>query len=114
MAEVIDVDSHVYEPAAVWDEYVPAGDRDRVRRAFSSSVGPDGAVTTTLNGEVAKNLNRSMLVRQAIWRPGMTIDEIGNLDPTVFHPLNPGAWDPAAKWPTWMFWGSIGPSCIRP
>ena len=27
----------------------------------------------------------------------MTIDEIGDLDPTVSHPLNPGAWDPAAR-----------------
>lgn len=97
MAEVVDVDSHVYEPAAIWDEYVPAADRDRVRRAFSSVIHQDGIVRTTLNGEVAKNLNRTKVVRQAIWRPGLSIDEIGNLDPAVAHPLNPGAWDPAAR-----------------
>jgi len=97
MAEVVDVDSHVYEPPAIWDEYVPAADRERVRRAFSSSIDKDGTVTTTINGEVAKNLNRTKVVRQAIWRPGLTIDEIGNLDPTISHPLNPGAWDPTAR-----------------
>jgi predicted TIM-barrel fold metal-dependent hydrolase len=97
MAEVVDVDSHVYEPAAVWDEYVPAGDRDRVRQAFSSDLGPDGTVTTTLNGQPAKQLNRTKVVRQAIWRPGMTIDEIGDLSPTGDHAINPGAWEPAAR-----------------
>ncbi len=97
MAEVVDVDSHVYEPAAVWDDYVPAADRDRVRQAFSSTISDDGTVTTTLNGQAAKNLNRTRLVRQAIWRPGLTIDEIGTMDPAVFQPLNPGAWDPAAR-----------------
>ena len=34
MAEIIDVDSHVYEPAALWDDFVPEADRDRVRQAF--------------------------------------------------------------------------------
>jgi uncharacterized protein len=97
MAEVVDVDSHVYEPAAVWDDYVPAGDGERVRRAFSSTIDADGTVVTTLNGERARNLNRTKLVRQAIWRPGMTIDDVGDLDPAVAHPLNPGAWDPTAR-----------------
>src|SRR6202034_2788972 len=97
MADVVDVDSHVYEPAAVWDDYVPAADRDRVRRAFSSDLGPDGTVTTILNGEPAKNLNRTKVVRQAIWRPGLTLDEIGDLDPTAAHSINPGAWDPVAR-----------------
>ena len=97
MAEVVDVDSHVYEPAAVWDDYVPAADRERVRRAFLSTLDEDGTVTTILNGEPAKNLNRTKVVRQAVWRPGMTIDEIGGLDPTVAVALNPGAWEPAAR-----------------
>jgi predicted TIM-barrel fold metal-dependent hydrolase len=97
MADVVDVDSHVYEPAAVWDDYVPAADRDRVRRAFSSTIADDGTVTTTVNGQVAKNLNRTRIIRQAIWRPGLTIEVIGTMDPAVFQPLNPGAWDPGAR-----------------
>jgi predicted TIM-barrel fold metal-dependent hydrolase len=97
MAEVVDVDSHVYEPAAVWDDYVPAADRDRVARAFSARLGADGSVTTTLNGQPAKGMNRSKIVRQAIWKPGMTIDDVAALDPDVAHPLNPGAWDATAR-----------------
>ena len=97
MAEVIDVDSHVHEPAAIWDDYVPAADRDRVRQAFVADVAPDGTVVTTLNGRPAKGLNRSKLNRQAIWRPGMTLDDIGGLDPEAGHELNPGAWDATAR-----------------
>ena len=59
MAEVVDVDSHVYEPAAIWDDYVPAADRDRVRRGLLSTRRRRRVVTTTLNGEPAKNLNRT-------------------------------------------------------
>jgi predicted TIM-barrel fold metal-dependent hydrolase len=97
MAEVVDVDSHVYEPAAVWDDHVPTGDRDRVMQAFSSRVGVDGTVETILNGAPARGLNRRKIIRQAIWRPGMTVEDIGALDPDVAHPLNPGAWDAAAR-----------------
>jgi predicted TIM-barrel fold metal-dependent hydrolase len=97
MAEVIDADSHVHEPVAIWDEYVPTGDRERVRRAFFADTAADGTVTTTLNGTPAKGLNRSKLNRQAIWRPGMTIEQIGDLDPDTGHELNPGAWNAAAR-----------------
>ncbi len=97
MALIIDVDSHVYEPAAIWDEYVPAKDRDRAKKAFHHSIDDQGNRTTTLNGQPAKDLNRSMLVRQALWKPGMTVEEIGQLDPQVFQPLNPGAADAKAR-----------------
>jgi uncharacterized protein len=97
MAEVVDVDSHVYEPSAIWDEYVPPADRDRVAAAFSSRVSDDGAVATILNGQPANGLNRTSLVRQAIWRPGLTVDDIGGMDPSVAQPITPGAWDPAAR-----------------
>jgi predicted TIM-barrel fold metal-dependent hydrolase len=97
MAEVVDVDSHVYEPEAIWLDYVPAGDRERVRKAFWSRIDEDGSVATVLNGQPAKGLNRSKLIRQAIWRPGLTLDDIGGMDPNVAHPINPGAWDPAAR-----------------
>lgn len=97
MALLIDVDSHVYEPAAIWDEYVPAKDRDRAKKAFHHSIDDQGNRTTTLNGQPAKDLNRSMLVRQALWKPGMTVEEIGQLDPQVFQPLNPGAANAKAR-----------------
>ena len=42
MAPVVDVDSHVYEPPAIWDEYVPAEMRGMARAAFYHEVDSDG------------------------------------------------------------------------
>jgi predicted TIM-barrel fold metal-dependent hydrolase len=97
MAPVIDVDGHVYEPRQIWDEYVPTELQAMARSAFFHEIDDQGNRTTIVNGRPAKELNRSRLVRQAIWRPGMTIDDIGGLDPDQFTPLNPGAWDPAQR-----------------
>jgi predicted TIM-barrel fold metal-dependent hydrolase len=96
MAEIIDADSHVYEPAAVWD-HVPDGERARAMAAFHHVTDADGNVSVTVNGQPGKPMNRTKLVRQAIWRPGMTPDTIGQLDPDVFTPLNPGAADVTAR-----------------
>ena len=89
MAPVVDIDSHVYEPPAIWDEYVPVELRGTARSAFYHEVDSDGNPLTVLNGAVGPELNRSRLVRQAIWRPGMTPSSIGQLDPDVFQPLTP-------------------------
>lgn len=97
MGSVVDIDSHVYEPTAIWDQYVPAELRGVARAAFYHEVDGEGNRLTILNGRPGRELNRSQLVRQAIWRPGMTPDDIGSLDPDVFQPLNPGAYDPAAR-----------------
>ena len=50
-----------------------------------------------LNGQPGRSLHRAKLVRQAIWRPGMTLEDIGALDPHSFHRLNPGASEAAAR-----------------
>ncbi len=97
MAAVVDVDSHVYEPTEIWESYVPTELRALARSAFYHEVDADGNRLTVLNGGSARDLNRSRLVRQAIWRPGMTPESIGQLDPDVFQPLTPGASDPAAR-----------------
>jgi predicted TIM-barrel fold metal-dependent hydrolase len=97
MAPVIDVDSHVYETTEIWERYVPVEYRGLARSAFFHDIDNDGNALTILNGAAVGELNRSRLVRQAIWRPGMTLDEIGQLDPDVCVPLNPGASDPAAR-----------------
>lgn len=97
MPPVVDADSHVYEPVAIWDAYVPPEWRPLARSAFFHEVDGDGNTLTILNGHVGPELNRSRVVRQAVWRPGMTPDAIGGLDPDTFVPLNPGASDPAAR-----------------
>ena len=97
MAGVVDIDSHVFEPAALWDDYIPAPDRELAIRAFHYNLDREGNEAIVLNGRPAKSMNRSKIVRQAVWRPGMRPEDIGRLDPRVFHPLNPGASDPKAR-----------------
>ncbi|HXY94318.1 MAG TPA: amidohydrolase family protein [Acidimicrobiia bacterium] len=94
---VVDVDSHVYEPAVIWDDYVEPSLRERARDGFWHYVDEAGNPVTIVNGARAPELNRSRIVRQAIWRPGMTPAAIGALDPDVPQQANPGAWDPAVR-----------------
>ena len=93
---VIDVDSHVYEPPQIWDR-VPTEYQSMVKAALYHEIDDEGNQLTILNGKPARGLNRSKIVRQAIWRPGWTAEDIGQLDPDVFHPLNPGASDVEAR-----------------
>lgn len=94
---VVDIDSHVYEPKDIWDRYIPAEDRAVARSAFFHGLDDEGNAVTVLNGKPAHELNRTKIVRQAIWRPGMTPEQIGALDPEAAHPLNLGAWDPTQR-----------------
>jgi len=97
MSAVVDVDSHVWEPAAIWEEYLDRDYRVLARSAFWHDVDARGLETTVLNGRRARALKRSGINRQACWRPGMTADQIGQLDPEAEHPIAPGAQDPAAR-----------------
>jgi predicted TIM-barrel fold metal-dependent hydrolase len=93
---VIDADSHVFEPSAIWEDYLDRPYRVSARSAFWYEE-VDGITTALLNGKPAKPLNASRINRQAIWRPGMKAEDIGALDPTVAHPTNPGAGEPGAR-----------------
>jgi uncharacterized protein len=86
---IVDVDSHVYEPEAIWGDYLPDAVRARARGAFSRRNG-----TVVLNGEP---ITLARFNRQAAFRPGLTLDDIGRVDPDNPPPPNPGAWDPAAR-----------------
>src|SRR5688572_19358547 len=94
---VIDIDSHFYEPDDIWERFVPPDTRTAARSAFWHGTDPRGNRLTILNGAVAKELGRSKLVRHGIWRPGMTPEDIGDLDPDVPTPINPGAYDATAR-----------------
>jgi predicted TIM-barrel fold metal-dependent hydrolase len=89
VATVVDVDSPVYEPEAVWGDYLPSDVRAAARSAFSRRDG-----TVVVNGETVA-LPR--FNRQAAFRPGMTPEQIGRIDPTDPPAPNPGAWDPLAR-----------------
>ncbi|MGH7859363.1 MAG: amidohydrolase family protein [Candidatus Binatia bacterium] len=94
---VIDADSHVFEPAAIWEKYLDKPYRTLARSAFWYEPGESGTPTILLNGKPAKPMNLSKINRQAIWRPGMKPEDVGALDPEVSHPVNPGASDPRAR-----------------
>lgn len=94
---IIDVDSHVYEPAAIWDRHLDADYRVPARTAFWHDVDEDGIETTILNGRRARALRKSGINRHACWRPGLAPEDIGRLDPDVPHPTTAGASDPVAR-----------------
>jgi predicted TIM-barrel fold metal-dependent hydrolase len=88
---VLDADSHVFEPAEIWTNYLEPEYRVAARSAFYFRQDDDGLPTVILNGRPAPAINSGALNRRAIWRPGMSPDEIGGLDPRKPYPINPGA-----------------------
>ncbi len=113
---VFDGDSHLIEPAAVWETYLDPAYRQSARSAFWHDEGPVTPVTV-LNGRMAAELyqpHASPVVatrqvypphetahvnipRHGVWHPGMTADDVAALDPDRRHPLNPGGSDPEAR-----------------
>jgi predicted TIM-barrel fold metal-dependent hydrolase len=94
---IIDCDTHVLEPAAIWEQYLDPQYRVVARSAFWHETDSRGLTVTLVNGAPARPLSPGGINRQAIWRPGMTAEEIGALDPHLPHPLNPGASDARAR-----------------
>ena len=94
---VIDGDSHVFEPQAIWDQYLEPEYRLPARSAFSYHHDGDGHFAVILNGKPAPWLNSSALNRHALWRPGLTAEAIGAMDPGKPVEINPGAQDPAQR-----------------
>ena len=68
---VFDADSAVFEPAAIWNDYVGSEYRVAVRSAFYYEVDAAGTVSVIVNGRPGIPLNHGQINRQAIWRPGM-------------------------------------------
>jgi len=94
---IFDCDSHVFEPTDLWSSYLDPEYRVLARSAFYYEVDGGGPATAILNGRPARPLTSNGINRQAIWRPGMTAEQIGSLDPARNHPINPGAHDPDAR-----------------
>lgn len=89
---VVDVDSHVYEPEAIWTDYVRAEKRPAAEQAFWRR-----GDELVINGAPARPLNRAHLNRQAIWHPDSSVEEIGRLDPARPPEPNAGSWDVPAR-----------------
>jgi predicted TIM-barrel fold metal-dependent hydrolase len=93
---VFDADSHIVEPAEIWTEYLEPEYRTLGKHALWRE---DGKTSSYLkvNGKVFRDTMNSNIPRHAIWRPGMTWDQVGELDPRRRHPINPGASNPEAR-----------------
>src|SRR5581483_4331423 len=94
---VFDADSLVLEPTEIWTDYLEPEYRVAARSAFYFRQDADGLSTVILNGRPAPPLDSSRINRRAIWRPGITPEAIGGLDPQQPHPINPGAQDAASR-----------------
>ena len=66
------------------------------RHALWRQEGPTGAYLK-VNGEIFRDRSNPNLPRHALWRPGMTWEAIGELDPHTRHPVTEGASDPEAR-----------------
>src|SRR6266699_2751089 len=93
---VFDGDSHVVEPRDVWEKYLEPEYRVLGKYALWREEGKTNSYLK-VNGEMYRDTMPSNIPRHAIWRPGMTWDAIGELDPQTRHAMNEGAWDPQAR-----------------
>ena len=93
---VFDSDSHVVEPAALWERYLDPEYRTLGKHALWRQEGRNGNYLK-VNGEVFRDRGNPNLPRHALWRPGTDWDAIGALDPQVRHPATAGASDPLAR-----------------
>src|SRR5215475_6057465 len=112
---VFDGDSHVVEPPALWEQYLEPEYRVLGRHALWRQEGRTGSYLK-INGEIYRDTSNPNLPRHALWRPGLTWDAIGALDPNTRHAMNEGAWnawarlsdmdamgvDQALLYPTWF------------
>jgi uncharacterized protein len=93
---VFDADSHVVEPRELWEKYLEPEYRVPGRLALWREEGKLGSYLK-INGEVYRDTENPNIPSYAVWRPGMTWEAIGDLDPKLPHPANEGASEPHAR-----------------
>jgi predicted TIM-barrel fold metal-dependent hydrolase len=93
---VFDGDSHVVEPRDVWDKYLEPEFRALGKHALWREEGAHGGYLK-VNGKIFRDTMNSNIPRHAIWRPGMTWEQVGELDPGRRHPMTDGASNPHAR-----------------
>src|SRR5713101_5191636 len=93
---VFDADSHVVEPREVWEQYLEPEYRTLGKHALWRE---DGEYNSYLkvNGTMYRDTMNTNIPRHAIWRPGMTWEQVGDLDPNTRHAANEGASNPRAR-----------------
>ena len=77
---VFDSDSHVVETPELWNKYLDPEFRTLGKSALWREDGKLGSYLK-VNGKVFRDTMNSNIPRHAIWKPGMTWDKVGELDP---------------------------------
>jgi len=93
---VFDGDSHVVEPPELWTKYIEPEYRTLGKYALWREEGKFGSYLK-VNGKMFRDTMNSNIPRHAIWRPGMTWDKVGQLDPNTRHAMTEGASNPEAR-----------------
>jgi uncharacterized protein len=93
---VFDSDSHVVEPPDVWTTYLEPEFRTLGKHALWREEGKFGSYLK-VNGKMFRDTINSNIPRHAIWRPGLTWDQIGELNPNTRHTMTAGASNPEAR-----------------
>jgi len=93
---VFDSDSHVVEPRELWDKYLEPEYRTAGKQALWREEGKLGSYLK-VNGKMFRDSMNSNIPRHAIWKPGMTWDKVGELDPDQRHAMTEGASNPQAR-----------------
>ena len=93
---VFDSDTHVVEPKDLWERYLDPDYRALGKSALWREEGRFGSYLK-VNGRPVHDTGNRNIPRHAVWRPGMTWDDVGALDPAIVHPINEGAQDPKAR-----------------
>ncbi len=75
---VFDCDSHIYEPPAVWDEYIPESERQFAKTHFYRDA---DRLVTVRNGTVTFGDPNKFNYAAEMWHPGLTKEEMGSVRP---------------------------------
>ena len=78
--KVVDADAHMHEPQDMWEKYLEPEYRVLGKHALWREDGKTNAYLK-VNGEMFRDTMHSNIPRHAIWRPGMSWDAVGELDP---------------------------------
>ena len=92
---VFDTNSHVVEPREVWEKYLEPEYRTLGKAALWREEGQHGSYLK-VNGKMFRDPMNPNIPRHAIWRPGMSWEDVGALDPEVRHAPVAGASDAKA------------------
>lgn len=93
---IFDGDSHIVEPKELWEKYLDPDYRVIGKSALWWENGKTNSYLK-VNGEMFRDTSNTNIPRHAIWRPGMTWEAVGGLDPDTRHEMNSGAWDPHTR-----------------